>query len=64
MQKLLLATFSKTIAFDTSTTWTVEPRLTSTLVIWSPCCYGHFFPAGQNGHTFCYKKNPVNAVTH
>ena len=35
----------------------MEPRLTATLIIRSPCYYGQFFSARQNGHTFPYKKN-------
>ena len=35
----------------------VEPRLTATLVIQSPCYYGHFSLACQNGHIFLIK-NP------
>ena len=42
---------------------TVEPRLTATSLIRSPRYFGHFFLARQNGHTFSYKKNLVNAVT-
>ena len=37
----------------------VEPRLTATPLIRSPCYYGHFFLARQNGHTFAYKKTPL-----
>ena len=36
--------------------YTVEPRLTTTLIIQSPCYYSHFFLAWQNGHTFSSKK--------
>ena len=38
---------------------TVEPRLTATPLIRSPCYYGHIFLARQNGHTFAYKKTPL-----
>ena len=41
---------------------TVEPRLTATLVIWSPRFTAPFLATWQNGHTFLVKKkNPVNA---
>ena len=44
-------------------THVLEPRLTATSVIQSPCYYGHLFPARQNGHTFSYKKKKINAVS-
>ena len=34
----------------------VEPCLTATLVIQSPCYYGHFSLACQNGHIFSNQK--------
>ena len=41
---------------------TVEPRLTATLVIWSPRFTAPFLATWQNAHTFLVKKKPlVNA---
>ena len=43
--------------------YTVEPRLTATLVIQSSRYYGHFlWPPGKNDHTFTWKETPVNTV--
>ena len=42
---------------------TVKPRLTATLAIWSPRCYGPFFwPPSKNCHTFSCKKTLVNTA--
>ena len=46
---------------------TVEPRLMATSVIRSPCYFGLFFLARQNGPTFSYRESwlmwsPVNTA--
>ena len=44
--------------------FTVEHRLTTTSVIWSPCYYDHvFLAAWLNDHIFSCEKPVVNAVT-
>ena len=50
-----------TVEFPT----TLDPRLTATLVIPSPCYYGLFFflAVQQNSHTFSCKRILVNTVT-
>ena len=43
--------------------YTVEPRLTATLVIQSSRYYGYFlWPPGKNDHTFTWKETPINIV--
>ena len=43
---------------------TVEPGVTATSVIQSPCCYSHFFwPLSKNHHTFSCKETFIYTVT-